>query len=75
MILEYFNYVFFFCYNLFSFEKGYSLIFESLVSTIWLDSSLKIYTVGYSLHIEIVVEILLRFKLNTKIALSFYRDF
>ena len=59
MILEYFN-IFFFCYNLLSFDKGYSLIFESLVSTIWLDSLRKFSIVGYSVHIEIV-EILFRF--------------
>ena len=61
MILEFFNYIFFFCYKLVSFNKDYSLIFESLVSNIWLDSLPKNYIVGYSLHIEIIVEILIFF--------------
>ena len=47
--------------------------FKSLVSTIWFDCLAKFSFVGYSLHIEIIVEILFRFsqKLNTKISLSF----
>ena len=52
MILEYFNYIFFFCYNLVSLDEGYSLIFESLVSTISLD-------IFYcQLNIEIIIQIL-----------------
>ena len=66
-------YIFFFCYNLVSLDKGYSFIFESLVSKIWLDSLPKCSIFGYSLHIEIIAEILLRFsqELNTKIPLYF----
>ena len=61
MILEFFNYIFFFRYNLVSFNKDYSLIFESIVSNIWLNSLPKNSIVGYSLHIEIIVEIILIF--------------
>ena len=63
----------FFCYNLVSFDKSCSLIFDSLASKVWLDSLPKSSIVGYSLHIEIIVDIFLRFseKLNTKIPLSF----
>ena len=65
--------MFFFCYNLVSFNKGYSLISESLVSKIWFDSLSKFSIVSYSLHIEVIVEVLLRFskKLHAKIPLSF----
>ena len=45
----------------------------SLVSKIWFDSFPKFSIIGYSIHMEIIVENLLRFpqKLNTKISLSF----
>ena len=58
---KFFNCVFFFYYNLVTFDKGYSLIVESLVSNISLDSLPKFYIVGYALRTEITVEILLRF--------------
>ena len=38
MILESFNYIFFFCYSLVSINKGFSLIFERLVNKIWFDN-------------------------------------
>ena len=56
MIFEFFNYIFFFFYNLVSVNKGYFLIFENLVSKIWCDSLPKFPIVGYSLHITIIVE-------------------
>ena len=61
MILEFLNYMFFFCYNLVSLNKGYSLISESLVSKIWFDIVPKFSIVSYSFHIEVIVEILFRF--------------
>ena len=42
-------------------QQGLPLIFESLVSKIYLDSLPKFSVVSCSLHIEIIVEILLRF--------------
>ena len=70
MIIEFFNYIFFFYYNLVSINKGYSLIFESLVSKIWFDSVPKFSIISYSLNIQIVAENLLQ-KLSTMISLSF----
>ena len=72
MIFEFFNYIFFFFYNLVSVNKGYFLIFENLVSKIWFDSLPKFPIIGYSLHITIIVEnlkFLQRFSRN--ISLSF----
>ena len=73
MILELFNYIFFFCYNLISVNKDYCLIFGSLFSKIWFDSLPKLSIIGDYRPIEIIVENLFRFsqKVNTKISLSF----
>ena len=51
MILQDFNFIFFFCF----------FLFLSLVSKIWIDSLPKFSIVGYSLHIETIVKIPFRF--------------
>ena len=75
MILEFFKYIFFFCYKLVSVKKGYSLIFESLVSKIWFDSLLKLSIISYFLLIEIIVEIFRGSTLNTKLNSKFTLPF
>ena len=46
MNFKFFNCIFFFCYFV-SINKGYSLIFESVVSKIWFDSLLKKFIISY----------------------------
>ena len=75
MILEFSNYTFFFCYNLVSVNKGYSLVFESLATKIWF-GSLPSFLLPVTLFtLKLLPKPFLHFHLSQKSTCFRQRDF
>ena len=74
-ILEFSNYTFFFCYNLVSVNKGYSLVFESLATKIWF-GSLPSFLLPVTLFtLKLLPKPFLHFHLSQKSTCFRQRDF